>query len=131
MSHELVNELKEQFRRQWETVRDLVDKVPDDQWSAGEIPHLVPARLVYHILSGTEVYARSSSYEEYTSHRRFAKDWQVTPAAELPDRRTTLRHIDEMEKAVGEWLEALADEGLLTPDDGFTWTGSKKLGRAV
>ena len=131
MGHEVVSELKEQFGRQWKTIRDLVDKVPDDQWRAGEIGHLVPARLVYHILVGTEVYARSCSYEEYTARRRFTTDWQVAPAGELPDRQTTLRHVDVMEGAVVEWLEALGDEGLLTKEDGFSWTGSKKLARAL
>jgi hypothetical protein len=128
----MVDEIEEQFRRQWETVRELVGNVPDDhQWRDGDILHLVPARLVYHVLSGTEVYARSSSYEEYLLHRRFPLDWQGMRATELPDKPTALRHIDEMERVVREWLEALADEGLLVADTGFPWTGSTKLGRAL
>jgi hypothetical protein len=131
MGRELVDELEGQFRRQWGTIRELVAAVPDEQWTAGETEHLAPARLVYHILSGTEVYARSTSYEEFQAGRIFALDWQAAPASALPDRHSTLRHIDEMERAVEQWLEAVADEGLLAEDSGFPWAGSRKLGRAV
>jgi hypothetical protein len=131
MGDEMVSELEEQFRRQWDTLRDLVGAVPEGQWNAGEMPHLVPGRLVYHILSGAEVYARSCTFEDYLARRRFGLDWQTVPAAELPDRQTTLRGIDELEKDTAAWLESLGNEGLMSSDDGFPWTGSRKIGRAV
>lgn len=127
----LVRELADQFRRQWSTLRESVNAVPDDQWRAGEHIHLVPARLAYHIFGGTEVYARSTSYEEFRRDRVFGGDWQVMGAEELPDRAAALRHIDALEKAVERWLSSLEDEGLLTTNDGFPWTGEKKLGRAL
>jgi uncharacterized damage-inducible protein DinB len=108
-----------------------VNSIPDDQWKVGEIAQLVPARLLYHILSGTEVYARSCSYEEYKSRCMFKLDWQDAAAAELPARHAALGYIDEMEKRVGEWLDELGDEGLLSSDEGFPWTGTRKLGRAL
>jgi hypothetical protein len=127
----LASEIGEQFRRQWETIRGLVDGVPDDQWKTGDVVHLVPARIVYHILGGTEVYARSTTYEEYKAHQKYTLDWQTAPAGELPDRRTTLRNIEAAEKAIGIWLADLDDDGLLTTDEGFPWTGSRKVGRAM
>jgi hypothetical protein len=123
--------LKDQFQRQWKTLRDLVSDLPDEQWKTGEIFHLVPARLIYHILAGTEVYARSTSYEEYKSRQIFTLDWEVAPSEELPARNKTIAHIENMQKAVGAWLESLGDEGLVESDEGFEWAGSRKIGRAV
>ena len=131
MTRAITAELKEQFHRQWGSLRDSVNAIPDAEWKAGEIVPLVPARLLHHILGGTEVYARSTSYEDYVAHRRFGADWQKAPEEELPDRPTALRCIDELEKSVDQWLDALGDAGLLETDEGFPWTGTRKLGRAV
>jgi hypothetical protein len=131
MSQQVANELKEQFRRQWVALRGLMSSLPEGQWRSGELAHLVPARLLYHILSGTEVYARSTSYEEYKASQRFPQDWQFAPVEALPDEHAALGHIGHMESQVEEWLESLGDEGLMGPDPGFPWTGTNKLGRAL
>jgi hypothetical protein len=131
LSNQIVNALKDQFQRQWRTIREIAGSLSDEQWKSGDIIHLVPARLVYHILSGTEVYARSTSYEEYKSHQRFALDWQTVPAEELLNREKTLLYVEEMEKAVSDWLQSLGDEGIVEADEGFPWTGATKLGRTV
>ena len=131
MKQEIVTELKEQLQRQWKTLNTLVAGLPDDQWKTGELVHLVPARLIYHILSAVEVYARSSSYEEYKSHQKFILDWQVAQSEELPSRQKTIKHMEDMEKIANGWLDSLGDEGLLATNEGFEWTGSRKIGRAV
>ena len=131
MKQEIVAELKGQFRRQWKTLRDLIANIPDEQWMTGELVHLLPGRLVYHILAGTEVYARSTSYEEYKSHQVFALDWQVAPSEQLPSRQKTITYIEDMDKVVDGWLDSIGDEGLLSLNEGFEWTGSRKIGRAV
>ena len=131
MSLYIVEELRDQFQRQRAAIRDVLASVPEDQWKAGSTPPLVPARLLYHILSGTEVYARSTSYEAYLLERRFPEDWQLMQADALPDRSTSLACVDVMEKQTVRWLNELADEGLLSSDEGFPWTGSSKLGRAL
>ena len=131
MKQEIVAELREQFKRQWKTLRDLIVDLPDDQWMTGELVHLVPGRLIYHILAGAEVYARSSTYEEYKSHQVFFLDWQVAASQELPNRQKTITYLEDMEKSANGWLDSLGDEGLLSTNEGFEWTGSKKIGRAV
>ena len=131
MKQEIVLELKEQFQRQWKTLNELVAGLPDDQWRTGEHVHLVPARLIYHILSGVEVYARSSSYEEYRSHQVFTLDWDSASAEDLPSRQNTIECLKDMEAIVSGWLDSLGDEGLLANNEGFEWTGTTKIGRAV
>jgi len=131
MNQAIVNELKDQFQRQWKTLHDLVSDLPDEQWRAGDIVHLVPARLTYHILAGTEVYARSTSYQEYKSRQIFTLDWEVALLEELPTRKKTLMHIEDRQKATSAWLESLGDEGLVESNQGFEWTGSRKIGRVV
>lgn len=131
MSQQVVNELKEQFRRQWAALRGLLVSLPAGQWRNGEITPLVPARLLYHILSGTEVYARSTSYEEYKANQQFSLDWQMALVEGLPDEQAALGHIGRMERQVEGWLDSLGDDGLMAPDPGFPWTGTIKLGRAM
>jgi hypothetical protein len=58
-------------------------------------------------------------------------DWEATPADQLPDRRPVLQHIDKVEKAVADWLDGLCDEGLLSAETGYPWTGTRQLGRAL
>ncbi len=131
MAHLLVDELKDQFRRQWRTIRELVANVPEEQWKVGEIAPLIPARLIYHILSGIEVYARSTSYEEYKAKQCFTLDWESCRAEELPDREGTLRKTDGMQESVERWLDELGDERLMDKDEGFPWTGNHRVGRVV
>ena len=131
MSQIAVDELKDQFHRQWDMLHDLIAGLPEEQWKAGDVASLVPARLLYHILAGTEVYARSTTYEEYRSRQRFTLDWQVAPAAQLPNTADTLELLAAMREATDKWLESLGDEGLAATDEGFPWTGTRKIGRAL
>jgi hypothetical protein len=131
MKQEIVLELKEQFQRQWKTLNELVAGLPDVQWKAGELVYLVPARLIYHILAGVEVYARSSSYEEYKSHQIFTLDWDKASLEQLPSRQNIIECMQDMAAIVGGWLDSLGNEGLLANNEGFEWTGPRKLGRAV
>ena len=131
VSTDIVEEVRTQFRLQWATLRDMMQKIPDQQWASGEIDYLVPARLIYHILGATDVYANNRGYEEYKPLRRFTLDWKTVPAAQLPDRGQLLKSVDLMEKTVTQWLDGLGDQGLLEDEDSYTWTGDKKLGRAM
>jgi len=126
----LGDELKEQFRRQWTTMREILANVPDAEWTSGDGAR-VPARLLYHILGGTETYARSTSYEEFLATRRFPGDWDVVPLQQLPDRTTAAAQVRDMEAQVNSWLDQLGDSGLMEADPGFPWAGTRKLGRAV
>ncbi len=131
MGKAITTELKEQFHRQWGTLHDVIDGLPEEQWKVGDIESLVPARLVYHILAGTELYDRSTTYEEYRSRQRFTLDWQAAPAAELPGRAAILELLEHLREGTDEWLESLGDDGLAADDEGFPWTGKKKIGRAM
>jgi hypothetical protein len=131
MSESLVAALKDQYRRQWATLRDLVGHVPEAEWTAGDFPPLVPARLVSHLLSGTETYARSTTYEVFRATQRYTLDWQGCPAGDLPSPAGALQEITAMEHQVVRWLEELGDQGLRDEEKGFPWTGDTKMSRAL
>ena len=122
-------EVKAQFRRQWESLREAIEGCTDAAWTSGGPP--APARLVYHLLAGTEVYARSTPYEEYVARRRYGEDWRSMPVDRLARRDEALAQVRAMEESVALWLHQLSDKGLLSMNEGFEWAGSTKLGRAL
>jgi hypothetical protein len=127
----IATELAGQFRRQFASLREMLAGMPPGQWREGDTAALVPARLAYHVLAGAELYARSSTYEEYAARRRYGDGWLTMPPEQLPDTDAAATAIDQMAASVAAWLEGLSDETLLAFDDAFPWTGATRLARAM
>ena len=137
----IVDELIDQFGRTWQELRDALTKTPAPEWRranpgggdavpGAETDYLIPARLAYHILRTTDMYATHMGYEEYKPHRKYTLDWEG-PVDALPDREEVFTFVNECEVQVKEWLLDLGDEGLLEEEDKYPWTGERKLGRAL
>jgi hypothetical protein len=128
---EIVSALIDQFERSWQELRDALVKTPAEEWIKGTPDYLAPARLAYHILFTSDMYATPMGYEEYKPHRKYKLDWENTPADQLPSREELFTHINETEVTVKEWLLSLGDEGILEPESQYPWTGQLRLGRAL
>jgi hypothetical protein len=126
----IVDELLDQFGRMWQELRDALIKTPASEWRSGEIDYLVPARLAYHILRTTDMYATHMGYEAYKPHRKYKLDWEG-PVEALPEREEIFTFINACEVQVKEWLIDLGDEGLMDAEEHYPWTGERKLGRAL
>lgn len=131
MSTAITSEVLEQFRRTWVELRDIIHKMPDEEWCKGTVNYMIPTRLSYHIIFTADMYATHMGYEECKPHRKYKLDWEGTPAEDLPDREQALTFIDGIEATVRQWLLDLGDEGLMQPEDKYPWTGSLVLGRAL
>jgi hypothetical protein len=133
----MVDELIDQFGRTWQELRDALVKTPASEWrradavSGAETDYLVPARLAYHILRTTDMYATHMGYEEYKPHRKYTLDNWEGPVEALPEREEVFTFVNECEVQVKEWLLDLSEEGLMEEEEKYPWTGAHKLGRAL
>lgn len=127
----LTEELKEQFRRQFDTLTNFCDIVPDDQWRSGTIDYLIPARQIYHLVFSLDAYMNHMSFEDYRAHRRFKIDWEACPPSDLPTQVETMQHLCDMRAKVIKWLDDLGDAGLMSEDDQCPWVGKLKVSRAL
>ncbi len=119
-----------QFRRSWDTCRNLIELVPDQQWQTGADDYLIPVRLAYHIIKAAERYASSLASEEFLRTRRFGLDWQG-PAASLPGKDAMLEAVDWMQTQAEKWLTETGDDGLLQEEELYPHTGQRTLDRAL
>ncbi len=127
----ITEDLIEQFKRTWRTLREIVEKTPEAEWKAGSDNYLIPARLTYHILFTADLYATPMSYEEYKPHRTYKLNWETAKPEELPSREMMMVYIGNTEKKVNGWIQELGSEGLLKEQDDYDWTGKTPLGRAL
>jgi len=119
-----------QVGRSWQELRRAVEATPPDDWIEGSPDYLRPARLAYHILFTADMYATHMGYEEYRPHRTYKIDWEG-PVDALPAKAVLLQWLAQTEMAVRDWLISLGDQGLLSPETQYPWTGATKLDRAL
>ena len=122
--------LVDQFRKSWDTLRNLVDIVPDQQWNTGADDYLIPARLAYHIIQAAERYVSELDSEEYLRTRKHNLDWQG-PAAELPAKSDFFGDVDWIQKKAEKWLVETGDDGLLQAETLYPHTGQRTLDKAL
>jgi hypothetical protein len=116
--------LKSQYRAAFETVRDAIQRCPDDLW---EEPGAMPQfwQIAYHAVFFGHFYMaqKEQAFRPWHRHRRGAPSLEPDgkPAytkAEL------LEYLEEVLAAIGSTIDAL---DLATPDSGFHWYRIPKL----
>ncbi len=127
----LVGELRDQFRRQFDTLVNACELVPEEEWRSGEIDHLVPARQIYHVVYSVDGYMNHMSFMDYQERRRFKTDWEECGVAELPSKGQAVQYVNDMREKTFGWLDDLGDDGLMSEDDECPWVGKLKVSRAL
>lgn len=127
----IATELAEQYERAWRMFRAAVELFTEEQWRAGAISSLVPARHACHVVETADFYCASVPPDEFKWGSRVGGFWDTAPARNLPSQEHVLEYLDDVEQKVAAWLHGLTDEAMLGPDGMFPWTGRSLLGRAV
>lgn len=104
--------LARQFRAAFEGLRDVITKVPDDQWLTGDTRDQVPARRATH------------TFESAVHHCQLPKGCQLIaprrPAgAAYPSREDLLAYVTDLADQVEAALGAVTDEQLAAPNRRF------------
>lgn len=126
----LAEALLESLSLTWDMCDDAIREIPDEQWRTGEIDYLIPARLILHIIEAADFYTRPDS-RGYPWGHRFGSEWESIAPDELPDKGDLRKYLEEVKAQVESWVLSMGEEGLLTPEADYTWTGSTLLGRAL
>jgi len=126
----LVVSLLEGFSLTWDMLRDAIDQIPDEHWKTGGIEYLAPARQMFHIIETADFYM-GKSREDFPWGARFGIDWKEAALDDFPDKEATREYLEEGVAKVEGWLKGQGEEGLLTAENNFPWTGGAVLGRAL
>jgi uncharacterized damage-inducible protein DinB len=118
--------LARQYDRVWNSLRDAVSKLSDQQWRTSDCDWLAPIRQAYHLVDTAEFYTRRSPKEGDDS-----LDWANGPIGQLPSQEQLLAFIDRVQPIVREWLTACGDGAFMSAEAEFHWTGGTRLDRAV
>jgi hypothetical protein len=127
MAETTLNEiLKRQFERSWKVVSEALQSFSPEEWTAGDVDYLTPARTAYHIVETAEFYS-SDSPDGFPWGHRFGCDWEGAQPDELPAREEIIAYMAEVRAQVETWL----NQDLLAEDPAFPWTGGTLLDRAL
>jgi len=110
--------------------QDAVNNIPNEHWRTGDIEHLIPARIVYHVLDCADFYSNPTP-KGYVWGHRFNFDWGKASPKQLPTKDQIRAYLEEMITKVDRWLQGFTDEDFLSPEKAFAWTGKTIMGRAL
>ena len=86
----IATELAEQYERAWRMFRAAVELFSEDQWRAGAISSLVPARHACHVVETADFYCASVPPDEFKWGSRVGGFWDTAPARNLPSQEHVL-----------------------------------------
>ena len=125
-----------QFEATWRGLRSTTEDIPAEQWTAGDVDYLRPARHVLHAIIAADGYCRSEPHRaswNTLTEQTFGRsiDWVNTPADQLPDQNAIRDYLDGVGLRIEAWLDGLSDEDLLEPQKEFLNTGPNILSRMI
>jgi hypothetical protein len=126
----LVDTLLEAFKLMWDMYDSAMETVPEEHWRTGEIDYLIPARLIYHAVQTGDFYSEETPDDFPWGHRFGEGCFDISPEG-LPTREQSREYHDEVREKVTEWIRATGDQGLMSREKAFPWTGGVVLGRAL
>ena len=109
-----------QFDRVWNTFRDALSRLDDEQFVAGDAEWCVPREQAYHIVETADFYASDCEPEGFA--------WGHYVAT---NKEQVLAYTEQIEAKVKQWLSKHSDEQLLEPQPICVWTGTTVLDRAL
>jgi hypothetical protein len=103
--------LANQFRGAFGGLRDIIAKVPDDQWYAGPTADQMPARRAHHAILWAGRYSRPRAGHHPTARGD-------TPQTTYRGRTEMLAYLDETALQVESALDGTTDEQFAGPGGG-------------
>jgi len=123
MSEPVAKSLADHFTRTWDMMLQAVNHFPENEWYDSPDERLQPARIVYHVLMGSDRYTWLGPADDYLSKRQFSLDWMKTPVQEFPCKRDAISHLEEAKAKTLEWIQHFDPNGLVSEKPLWPWTG--------
>lgn len=127
----LVDDLVGQYRRAYEMLYAVLDKIPQDKWTSGITEACIPARIAYHIVEGMDFFFSGKPGSDFPWGHRFGGHWSELPLESLPTKEALLAYAHEIELKGGEFLRSLDDDDLAAPFQLYTWSSKTRLGHLI
>jgi hypothetical protein len=121
--------VKEQLSIVWNAWKVTIECIPDDQWQAGDIDYLIPARHFAHVLLTTDAFTSELSYEDYDRASMFGGDvWELDPE-KLPGKEDALGKLTEFQTDIDQRLDQINDQRMIQPEIRYPFTGKVMLSK--
>ncbi|MGD0462364.1 MAG: DinB family protein [Tepidisphaeraceae bacterium] len=109
-----------QFERAWQTFRDALSPLDNEQFSSADIEWLVPRNLAYHILETADFYSSDCNPDGFAWGHFIAKN-----------KDQILDYAQQVEAKVKQWLLKHRDPQFLERQSILTGTGATVLDRSL
>ena len=127
----LVLSFMDQWARTWQMWEEMIQCIPDDEWTRGDIDYLVPARHLIHAAVGDDVFSADTPFDQYDNLQWFGVgEWGTSPD-ELPSKEAALNKLADIRSTVEQRLTKLDDTVLLEPETAHPWTGATRVGKLI
>lgn len=127
----LVSSFVDRWVRTWKMWEEMIQSIPDAEWTKGEIDYLIPARHLIHVAVGDDVFSLDAPFDQYDHLQWFGVgEWGTSPE-ELPSKEVALAKLADIRATVEARLTKLDDAALLEPEKAHPWTGQTRLGKLL
>ena len=109
-----------QFHCVWNTFRDALSHLDDEQFLAGDIEWLTPRNLAYHVVETADFYSSDCEPEGFSWGHYAAEN-----------KAQMLAYAEQVEAKVKQWLLAHSDDQFFQSQSICKWTGTTVLDRAI
>jgi hypothetical protein len=116
MSDIMTNDVRAQYDRSFNTVREIVELFPEDKWLEphGDI-YYIPCRIAYHLASFIDgLVAGGIRDKDFFTKQPYGR-WYDAKAEDLPGKAEFLTYYDGVLSRAAKELSALSDEFLMSP----------------
>jgi len=123
--------LTDHFSRAWDMMLEAANHFPENHWYDAPDERLQPARIVYHVLMGSDRYTWLGPADDYLAKRQFSLDWMKAPVQEFPCKKDAIRHLEEAKTRTLGWIQHFGPSGLINEKPHWPWTGSCALAQGL
>lgn len=130
MSEILVNDLRAQYKKVFDTIRGIVEAFPEDRWREphGDV-YYIPSRIAYHLAVVIDKQIAGGFKDKDFDAKLPYGIWIETKAEDLPDRTGFLAYFDGARGRAEKILAILDDESLMLPIEPVkAWMGASQMG---
>ncbi|MBN1935420.1 MAG: DinB family protein [Anaerolineae bacterium] len=125
-----INEILNQFERQFKTLDTLYDRVNDAAWAFPDQRIKGTWQWMAHLLETVEFYLGNRN-EGFEWGHRFDLDWENAQANPIPSREAMRVYQKDVQAFALQVLGGKSDADLLVPESLHPWTGKTYLGKLL
>ena len=131
MSESVATSLTDHFTRAWDMILEAARYFPEKEWYESPDERMQPARIVYHVLMGSDRYTWLKPADDHLSKRQFSLDWMKAPVQEFPSKEDAIVHLEQAKAKTLAWIQHFGPNGLVTAKPLWPWTGSCVLAQGL